>query len=46
MNRAWCESERKDGRIQLSADPGAVARMVDELRGVVSETAGTDLPPA
>jgi ArsR family transcriptional regulator, arsenate/arsenite/antimonite-responsive transcriptional repressor len=32
-------SERKDGRMQLSADPGALASMVDELRGVVSETA-------
>ena len=35
-------SERKDGRMHLSADPGAVARLVDELRGVVSDTAGTD----
>jgi DNA-binding transcriptional ArsR family regulator len=35
-------SERKDGRLQLSADPGAVASMVDELRGVVSEAAGAD----
>ena len=30
-------SERKDGRMKLSADPGAVARMIEELRGVVSE---------
>jgi DNA-binding transcriptional ArsR family regulator len=35
-------SERKDGRMHLRADPGAVARLVDELRGVVSDTAGTE----
>ena len=35
-------SERKDGRVQLSADPGAVASMVDELRGVVSEVGAAD----
>jgi DNA-binding transcriptional ArsR family regulator len=33
-------SERKDGRMQLSADPGAVAGLVDELRGVVSHGPG------
>ncbi len=32
-------SERKEGRMKLSADPGAVASMVEELRGVVSEEA-------
>jgi ArsR family transcriptional regulator, arsenate/arsenite/antimonite-responsive transcriptional repressor len=36
-------SERKDGRMRLSADPGAVASMVDELRIVVSQGAGNDL---
>ena len=35
-------SERKDGRMRLSADPGAVAGMVDELRVVVSQSAGTN----
>jgi len=39
-------SERKDGRMRLSADPGAVASLVDELRGVVSLSAGADLPSA
>ena len=38
-------AERKDGRMQLSADPAAVASMVEELRGVVSESAGADPPP-
>jgi DNA-binding transcriptional ArsR family regulator len=28
-------SERKDGRMRLSADPDAVETMLDELRGVV-----------
>jgi DNA-binding transcriptional ArsR family regulator len=28
-------SERKDGRVRLSADPDAVEAMLDELRGVV-----------
>jgi ArsR family transcriptional regulator, arsenate/arsenite/antimonite-responsive transcriptional repressor len=37
-------SERKDGRVRLSADPAAVADMVDELRGVVSLSAATDSP--
>ncbi len=32
-------SERKEGRMKLSADPGAVASMVEELRGVVSDEA-------
>jgi DNA-binding transcriptional ArsR family regulator len=35
-------SERKDGRMTLSADPGAVASMVEDLRGVVSDSAGTN----
>jgi DNA-binding transcriptional ArsR family regulator len=35
-------SERKDGRMKLSADPGAVASMVEELRGVVSDGAAAD----
>jgi DNA-binding transcriptional ArsR family regulator len=35
-------SERRDGRMTLSADPGAVASMVEELRGVVSDSAGTN----
>jgi len=35
-------SERKDGRMKLSADPGAVARMIEELRDVVSDAAGTN----
>jgi DNA-binding transcriptional ArsR family regulator len=39
-------SERKDGRMKLSADPGAVASMVDELRGVVSHPAVADPSPA
>jgi ArsR family transcriptional regulator len=39
-------SERKDGRMRLSADPGAVASMVDELRVVVSQGAGSDLAPS
>jgi ArsR family transcriptional regulator, arsenate/arsenite/antimonite-responsive transcriptional repressor len=39
-------SERKDGRVRLTADPGAVADMVDELRSVVSLRPGTDLPLA
>ena len=41
-------SERKDGRMQLSADPGALASLVDELRGVVLDSAGTAAsnPPA
>jgi DNA-binding transcriptional ArsR family regulator len=34
-------SERIDGRMKLSADPAAVASMVEELRGVVSDGAGT-----
>jgi DNA-binding transcriptional ArsR family regulator len=34
-------SERKDGRLQLSADPGALASLVDELRGIVSDGVGT-----
>jgi len=38
-------SERKDGRMRLSADPGAVASMVDELRGVVSQSTGAESPP-
>jgi ArsR family transcriptional regulator len=39
-------SERKDGRMQLSADPGAVAGMVDELRSVVSQNGASDPLPA
>jgi ArsR family transcriptional regulator len=39
-------TERKDGRMQLSADPGAVAGMVDELRSVVSHNAAPDPLPA
>lgn len=39
-------SERKDGRMQLSADPGAVAGMVDELRSVVSQNGAPDPLPA
>ena len=35
-------SERQDGRMKLSADPGAVARMIEELRDVVSDAAGTN----
>jgi DNA-binding transcriptional ArsR family regulator len=38
-------SERKDGRTQLSADPGAVAGMVDELRSVVSQNGASDPLP-
>jgi DNA-binding transcriptional ArsR family regulator len=37
-------SERKDGRMRLSADPGAVASMVDELRGVVSQSTRLEFP--
>jgi ArsR family transcriptional regulator len=33
-------AERKGGRMQLSADPGALTSMVDELSGVVSQPAG------
>jgi DNA-binding transcriptional ArsR family regulator len=39
-------SERKDGRMKLSADPGAVASMVEELRGVVSDGAGANAASA
>jgi ArsR family transcriptional regulator len=39
-------SERKDGRMRLSADPGAVAGMVDELRSVVSQNGPHDPLPA
>jgi DNA-binding transcriptional ArsR family regulator len=39
-------SERKDGRLQLRADPDAVARMVEELRGVVSQPLVVDRPLA
>jgi hypothetical protein len=28
--------------MKLSADPGAVARMIEELRDVVSDAAGTN----
>jgi DNA-binding transcriptional ArsR family regulator len=35
-------SERKDGRLQLRADPDAVARMVEELRSVVSQPLEVD----
>jgi DNA-binding transcriptional ArsR family regulator len=38
-------SERQDGRMRLSADPGAVASMVDELRGVVSQSTRLEVPP-
>jgi DNA-binding transcriptional ArsR family regulator len=37
-------SERNDGRLKLSADPDALASLVDELRGVVPDNAGT--PPS
>jgi hypothetical protein len=39
-------AERKDGRMKLSADPGAVASMVEELRGVVSDGAGANVASA
>ena len=35
-------AERKDGRVKLSADPGALASMVDELRGVVPDNPAAD----